>query len=262
MVATEQSSRLGPAALPPRAPRPERTSPVRRRRLRRGLLLGALALVAVPAWSLGRVLLADNTDPLGVRVVEWARDHHLGGLVNDVEHYWYTHHQPKRGGTPKGGIPKAPTRVARATTPASGRRPRHNITPFVATPLPGEGVWQPAGRQLHGAAIAWIAYLRPDPIHTSDLVGVARFDMHNLRATLHAGTQLPGGGPWRHGALVDPTDYSRVFAAFNSGFKLDSSHGGYYAEGRTVAPLQDGRASFVTYADGHADIALWDATRR
>ena len=38
---------------------------------RQGLISIAI-LVAIPALSLGRVLLADNTDPLGVRVVECA----------------------------------------------------------------------------------------------------------------------------------------------------------------------------------------------
>ncbi len=70
-----------------------------------GIVAGALA---VPGWSLGRTLLAQTTDPLGVRVVEWARDHQLGGVVSYVERTWYSHHQPPKGGTPNGGIPSAP----------------------------------------------------------------------------------------------------------------------------------------------------------
>src|SRR5438105_14499519 len=91
----------------PIAPSPTRRERDKARRSRKyRLVRSALAVIAilaaVPAWSLGRVLLADNTDPLGVRVVEWARDHHLAGVVNRFENFWYTHHQPPRGGTPSG----------------------------------------------------------------------------------------------------------------------------------------------------------------
>ena len=94
-------------------------------------------------------------------------------------------------------------------------------------------------------------------MHTSLLAGVAHLDMSRLAATLHAGTEVPGGGPWIYGAKIATTDYPYVVAAFNSAFRLDNSRGGYYAEGRTVQALVPGRASFVTYADGHVDVGLW-----
>ena len=103
----------------------------------------------------------------------------------------------------------------------------------------------------------WVTYLRPDAVHTSLLAGVAYFDMRHLGATLHAGTDVPGGGPWTHGAQIASADYPAVIAAFNSAFRLDNSGGGYYAEGRTVQPLVAGRASLVTYANGRVDIGLW-----
>ncbi len=123
-------------------------------------------------------------------------------------------------------------------------------------------MWQPVGRPVAGAPAAWVSYLRPDAVHTSELVGLLHLDMHRLRATLHEGTQLPGGGPWAQGPRIDPSAYGRVVAAFNSAFTLKSSKGGWYAEGRTIAPLVPGRASLVTYRDGHVAIAQWgrDAT--
>ena len=270
-----------PTPIPPSPSRRERVKTRRERKkaprsrkyrlIRSGCIAAIAILVAVPAWSLGRVMLADNTDPLGVRVVEWARDHHLSGIVNRIENFWYTHNQPPRGGTPKGGIPNTPAPVASAvkhaptaaapTTPLQDKPPA-NIVPFPSTPLPGEGVFRPAGREVNGTPVAWATYLRPDAVHTSELIGVLHFDMRHLTATLHAGTDIPGGGPWQHGSRIAPADYARVVGAFNSGFKLNGSHGGYYAEGRTVAPLVNDRASFVTYRDGHADVALWgrDAT--
>ena len=55
---------------------------------------------------------------------------------------------------------------------------------------------------------------------------------------------------------IATADYPYVLAAFNSAFRLDSSGGGYYAEGRTVQALVPGRASLVTYANGHVDVAF------
>jgi hypothetical protein len=244
----------------------------RRARLTRVAIVTLIvALVAAPLWSLGGTLLANNTDPLGLRVVEWARDHHLAGLVNKIENYWYTHHPPPRGGTPKGGLPSVPAPVpnvaeyAPPTTAKSEGTPTTAKSEPIPTPivaiaapaLPGEGAWKPVGREVAGQPAAWVTYLRPDAIHTSELIGVVHFDMRHLTATLHAGTDVPGGGPWQHGSRIDPADYSRVVGAFNSAFKLSGSHGGYYAEGRMVAPLQAGVASLVVYRDGHANVALW-----
>jgi hypothetical protein len=45
---------------------------------------------------------------------------------------------------------------------------------------------------------------------------------------------------------------------FNGGFRLnDRDRGGYYSEGRTVAPLRDGEASLVLHTDGTADVGAW-----
>jgi hypothetical protein len=259
VVAGEGSPEISQPA--PDAHRRSRSSTRRRRRL---LVLGILiGLLAVPGWSLGRTLAANTTDPLSIRAVEWARGHQLGGLVGFIEQTWYAHHQPPKGGTPKGGIPVAPKPSTPVTLfvrvvhrPAAPPGPK-NIRPLVANPLPGEGIWQRAGRLVGARPALWITYLRPDAVHTSLLAGVAYFDMSRLTATLHAGTDVPGGGPWVHGARIGVGDYPYVVAAFNSAFRLDSSHGGYFAEGRTVKPLAAGQASLVTYADGRVDVGVW-----
>lgn len=230
-------------------------------------MLGVLlAVLAVPAWSLGRTLAAASTDPLGVRFVEWARNHELGGMVSLVERDWYAHHQPPTGGVPKSGIPQAPKLAVPAKAHGAGPRagelasavtaPR-NVAPLVSDPLPGEGVWQPTGRLANGRPVLWVTFVRPDAVHTSLLAGIAHLDMSRLAATVHPGTDIPGGGPWTNAAQIGGGDYRYVVAAFNSAFRLDNSRGGYFAEGRTVKGLVPGRASLVTYADGHVDVGSW-----
>jgi len=234
----------------------------RRRRVRRVVALVVGALLVVVLWSLGHAVLVSNGDPVSANATEWARGHSLGWLVDGVEHWWYSHHQPPKGGRPKGGIARvAPAVPLPAAVPASGNSVALDksvcptvIKPFASGTLTGEGAWVDVGR-TKGAVC--FAYLRPDPVHTSVLVGVAWMNMSVLTATLHNGTSVPGGGPWRAGPTISPSDYGRVAAAFNSGFVLDSSRGGYFTEGRTVRSLVNGRASLVIYADGHVDVGMW-----
>jgi hypothetical protein len=229
------------------------------------LALVVLAAVAIPVWSFANAVMVSNGDPFSVNATEWARSHYLSWLVDRVERSWYAHHQPPKGGTPSGGIARvAPVPVSVATSVAQHRVHRarktevascpHAIRPLASGTLAGEGVWLSAGR-VPGATC--FAYLRPDAVHTSVLIGVAWMNMHALTATLHNGTSLPGGGPWRAGPMISQNDYGRVAAAFNGGFRLDASRGGYYTEGRTVRSLVDGRASLVIYADGHVNIGMW-----
>ena len=58
---------------------------------------------------------------------------------------------------------------------------------------------------------------------------------------------------------VPPALRSRLLATFNSGFKLQDSHGGFALGGRTYAPLHDGMATIVRYWDGRMDIVDWQS---
>jgi Phosphodiester glycosidase len=234
----------------------------RRRRVRRRRVVASIvvALLLIPVWSFAHAVLVSNGDPFSANATEWARGHSLGWLVDDVEHWWYSHHQPPTGGAPKGGIARVAPRVvgpaavhSSAAAVAASVCPS-NIPPFATTRLAGEGVWQTAGRS-RGAVC--FAYLRPDAMHTSVLVGAAWMNMSVLTATLHNGTSVPGGGPWRAGSTIAPSDYGRVVAAFNGGFRLDASNGGYFTEGRVAQPLVVGRASLVILADGRVDVGVW-----
>jgi hypothetical protein len=45
--------------------------------------------------------------------------------------------------------------------------------------------------------------------------------------------------------------------AFNGGFRLKDSAGGFYSEGQTARPLVDGVASLVIRTDGTVDVGVW-----
>jgi uncharacterized protein YigE (DUF2233 family) len=131
------------------------------------------------------------------------------------------------------------------------------IVPIASPPVPGEGQWQPTGRLVDGVPAVYETYLRPDPVHTSVVVGVAWMDTELLRATLYSGSTIPGGGPWQNSAPINAQAASTLVAAFNSGFRTSDANGGYYTEDKTVVPLRQGAASFVIYDDGTATVGQW-----
>ncbi len=101
------------------------------------------------------------------------------------------------------------------------------------------------------------AFVRPDAVHTSVVTGVAWMDTKLLSATLYSGSTIPGGGPWPDTAPISPQAADSLVTAFNSGFLMSDSGGGYYTDGKTVFPLRQGAASFVIFRDGTATIGQW-----
>ncbi|MGH9101896.1 MAG: phosphodiester glycosidase family protein [Acidimicrobiales bacterium] len=110
---------------------------------------------------------------------------------------------------------------------------------------------------MHGAPALYEAFLRPDPVHTSLVAGVAWMDPTLLSASLYSGSVIPGHGPWRLTAPISPAAAGSLVAAFNSGFRMPDAQGGYYSEGRTVYPLRAGDASIVVYKDGRLTVGQW-----
>jgi len=226
-------------------------------------LIAVVVLLTPVWWSLGSAL----TNPaLGSsipgRLAEWAREHGLGSIVVWAENTWYSHHPPPVGGKPaKGAIPNRSSRgsgtSSSATTVPPGLPAPAPIDPIASPAVAGEGQWSPAGRKVDGVPAVYETYMRPDSVHTSVVTGVAWMDTKLLGATLYSGSTIPGGGPWQNTAPISSQVADSVVAAFNSGFLLSNANGGYYTEGKEVAPLRQGAASFVAYKDGSSTVGQW-----
>ena len=248
----------------------------RRKIIRRVIAAGLLVFMVTAGWSYYRALSAPGTDPWTVRSVEWLKDHGLNGAVNWVEHWWYTHHPPPVGGKPAHGLPhtqkldgsaasvKHPTPTVTTPVPVTTTLPPPPphlaapapMQPLVATPLPNEGVWTPTGREVAGVPAVYTTFFRPDAIHTSLVAAAMWMDTTLLKTVFVPGLQQPGGpSPW--GAQVPSQLQPALVSAFNSGFKIDDSRGGYYNDGQTYRPLVNGAASLVIDKQGKANVVNW-----
>jgi hypothetical protein len=78
-----------------------------------------------------------------------------------------------------------------------------------------------------------------------------------LHPALVAGTGDPPGSPGPWGGQVAPESRPLLAAAFNSGFKMNDTRGGWVGWGTTWRPPIDGDASLVVYSDGRATVGQW-----
>ena len=252
---------------PTRRDRRVRQRSTRRRRWLRALLVvGVILLVPVSMFTYDVVvaLRKPGGDAVSARVTQVVRDWGGGPIITKVERWYFTKNAPRTGGTVKGGIPKvaAPVesrtrRSGPTTTTVAPPETPFAVAPFVATPLPNEGIWQPTGKLVGGRPVVYQTFLRPDATHTSLLTGVVWMRGTDIRGAQYNGIDIPGGSGWRYGSSIAPADYPQLLAAMNGGFRLDDSRGGYMAERRTVKPLVVGRATIATFDDGRVTVGQW-----
>lgn len=252
---------------------------VRRRSVRVLLVLVAL-LTCWVAWSLSQALTAPGDDSVPARVAGWARDHQLGFVVTALETVQYDINPPAVGGTPTiamepppetlltqpqaSGAPSSAT-GSTSTPPGASQKTQKPALPSIVLPplaspagpsLPGEGTWRVLGR-VDGVDALQAAFVRPDAQHTSYVVAVASMDPRVLRFQLHPGHTDPGPGDWGVPPTIPPETRDSLVAAFNGGFKVAESGGGFYLNGVTRGKLTDGAASMVFYKDGHVAVGAW-----
>ncbi len=238
-----------------RGRRPRRRLWPRTMRMRRIASVGVLVLaigIGSTAWSVMGAVTAPGNDPLNARLAEWGREHSLGWLVTQLETLQYKLNQPRTGGAPNASL------FGGTATAAEQRIGLQPPVPTVVKPaLKGEGDFKVL-QKVKGDAVIQVAYLRPDRVHTSYLTAVVWMSGKHTRFVLHPGTTDPGHlSRWKEQPNLSTSASSGVLAAFNSGFKLVDSKGGYWSKGHGSYPLLPGAASLVVYKDGHTNIGTW-----
>ena len=105
-----------------------------------------------------------------------------------------------------------------------------SVQPYPGSTLAGQGAWRAAGRLVHGVPAVYTTTLRlPGP--TTVVAGLAWMDTSLLRARLYSGSLSPGGLFWKYTAPVSPGAARSLVVAFNGGFLLKASNGGYLSSG-------------------------------
>lgn len=235
-----------------------------------GLLMAPLALTYV------QELRKPGFASTEARTAQWARDWHLGPVVDWAERRLYGTDQFALGGEPAraalNAIPTTSVPIATGnlvpgassgndlTSTTQPTRPHldppNPLQSPAAVALPSEGEWAPVGPMIDGFPGTFVTAVRPDELHTSLLVFAAWIDPLLTTVELHPGTDIPGG-TWARPSSIPPDRCSDLIFAGNGGFRLEQSRGGFYLEGRTPDQLRNGAASLVVFKDGTVDIATW-----
>jgi Phosphodiester glycosidase len=228
------------------------------------VLLGLLVLLSPVFYSYAATMLQPSSLPLGVRSVEWLRNHHGNWLVDEIESIYYGWKAPKKGGPQLRTLPAvglapasiAPTRPrAKARVPVTVWPPR--IKPVFAHALPGEGIWKRTGPLVDGRAPVRVTTFRTELAYPRIVAYVAWFDHERTALAFYPGRYEPPNAPVR-GPMSVPSDQRwRLLATFNGGFTYIDGHNGSSVNGLTYEPLKDGLATLVGYRNGRVDIKTW-----
>ena len=221
-------------------------------RLRRIVALTLVLLLADACLSFAGAMMQPSNVGAGVRAVEWLRDNGAAGLVSSIENVYYSLNAPATGGPALKKLPKvgvAPGTRYAAYAPAP-------IAPVIAPSLPGEGAWHGTGPLVAGAPPVLVTTFRPDPTYPQLVAGVAWIDTSRASVSLIPGRYEPPNDGAQL-AEVPPSLRGRLLATFNAGFKLEDSGGGFFAGGRSYAPLRDGQATLIAYTNGRVDLRTW-----
>ncbi len=119
----------------------------------------------------------------------------------------------------------------------------------------GEGQWTPFSRDVGSTTAAYVTTIRPAlgiPPAT-----VVWMDTARTRARQYAGAGGEPPGVFYYSTAVAAGDRSGLVAAFNGGFRMVESHGGWYSEGQMPVALVSGAASLVIDANGTPQIGEW-----
>jgi hypothetical protein len=231
-------------------------------RVRRIVLVAVMITLVPVVFSYVSTMAEPSNSSLGVRTVEWLRDHGAAGLVSQVESTYYSLTAPGKGGPalralPKVGYNAAGPAVGRAGLAAVLPYQPPRVAPLVHPELPGEGAWRSTRSGLGAQPPLLVTTLRNQPEYPRVVAGLAWIDTKRTTLTLNPGRMEPSVSISRGTMDVPYAKRGRLLATFNSGFKLGDSHGGFVLNGHTYAKMRDGQATLVGYANGQVDVVNW-----
>jgi hypothetical protein len=217
------------------------------------------ALISYAIW-----MLQPTSVSFGVRSVEWVRaDVPFGNwLVDEIERTYYGAHAPKKGGPqlkslPVVGLAQLGHRAQAATARKKAAIWPPAIKPVFAHPLPGEGVWHPAGPPVDGGPPVLLTTFRTEVDYPQIVAYVAWFDHTRTAIAYYPGRYEPPNAVLRGPLMVPYSQRWRLLATFNAGFTATDIDNGSTVNGRMNEPLTDGNATLVGYRDGRIDIVKW-----
>jgi hypothetical protein len=193
---------------------------------------------------------------LGIRSVEWLRDHGAAGLVAKIESVYYSLTAPSKGGPTLKALPRVGYGSGAPTGSTTEVRPEP-LTPFISPALREEGVWRATRPDLEAGAPILVSTLRDQPEYPRALAGIAWINTSRTRLTLNPGRLEPSVSLPRGPMDVPAAQRPQLLATFNSGFKLSDDHGGFVLGGRTYAQMQEGQATLVGYTNGAVNVLNW-----
>jgi len=127
-------------------------------------------------------------------------------------------------------------------------------------------MWSSYIQDPGGRAVAYRAYLQPDPKRPFTIAAVVAMDLANTRLHFLLGSQEPVPDPnAKDIARVDrsgriPPQHRQpgaLLAAFNGGFKANQGHFGVMVDGVTVIPPRPGLGVIAIYKDGRVRMGAW-----
>ncbi len=225
-------------------------------RVRRVALVAALVALVPVVVSYAASMSEPSNSSLGIRSVEWLRDHGAAGLVARVESVYYSLTAPSKGGPTLRALPRVGVGAALHPAPSVEARPAR-VSALIHPALPGEGVWHATRPSLEARPPVLVTTLRDQPEYPRVVAGLAWIDTKRTTLTLNPGRLEPSVSIPRGAMEVPERDRPRLLATFNSGFKLSDSHGGFALGGHTYAPMRDGQGTLVGYAGGRVDVVDW-----
>jgi hypothetical protein len=209
-------------------------------------------------------MLEPSSLPLGVRSVEWLRNHHGNWIVDEAESIYYGWNAPRKGGPQLKVLPKVGVAPAGTTVASAPKTPRPRATPWpppiepvFAHPLPGEGVWQRTGPLVHGGPPVLVTTFRTERDYPRIVAYLAWFDHTRTALAWYPGRYEPPSADARGPMMVPYDQRWRLLATFNGGFTHIDGNNGSAVNGVTEEPLQDGLATLIGYRDGSVDVRTW-----